>query len=596
MPIDLKWVRSNPCQVRQWQNQRHKSATTRDYDGCIDDIDLKDDRSIDLVDTVLRKDELSRKKQHNLQEHKRNLKRLQLRLRPKSTQPSGLKKFHGTGENEPTDTMEKKQQRDKKEDIHKAKALPQSQDRREDLIEEKKALEAKIRLAEAECKASLKDTYMTLCELSSPVTAMESYWDINDQDAIKIVTPPLLLPDPARPKSSLGMDLEQAWRQYTLLHFSSYLWVELSRGISVEELSSGASTPASYSITPDRALEIWGCCAHASSSNLMQSSNKPSLKANDENLKILPSWIGLLTESLPKKSIWGEKELPRYTAIWGRSKKKEYKEKKAAEQDSFSSISGPFSLELVALTAPSVVDAREIQNNLVEELFSYYSGLLKVTGDGQNEKKILTRVVIAPPELHNHEWSRIEIHIQLRSTLYSPSNCNDVEGENSDAERSTARSVQTLRLGWVSHWGDAATRACDMSFAGAGVVQASGKKKFKSTNNASTKEYVHLVEASVIDDSFSMWNKILYINSNHCSFKTGSLKGNETQLQMGVPPVLVPYLIRPTRNLSRFTLADLVLDKKKVKKKETVFGDYSAYGDTAICHNDQEERAIPLKS
>lgn len=65
MPIDLKWARSNPDQVREWQNQRRAFPTTKGGDGCADD------RSIDLVDDVLRKDDLSRKNLLNLQEHKK---------------------------------------------------------------------------------------------------------------------------------------------------------------------------------------------------------------------------------------------------------------------------------------------------------------------------------------------------------------------------------------------------------------------------------------------------------------------------------------------------------------------------------------------
>ena len=77
MPIDLKWVRSNPDQVREWQNQRRAYATTKGGDGCAGDIGLNGNMSIDLVDDVLQKDELSRKNLQKLQEHKRKLKQLQ---------------------------------------------------------------------------------------------------------------------------------------------------------------------------------------------------------------------------------------------------------------------------------------------------------------------------------------------------------------------------------------------------------------------------------------------------------------------------------------------------------------------------------------
>ena len=604
MPIDLKWVRSNPDQVREWQNQRRPFATTKGGDDCADVIDFNDDRSIDLVDDVLRKDELSRKKLQIIQEHKKKLKQLQLRLRPPR---SAVKKNHGRNEKKLTDDMEWKGRQDKDEVSNESETLLVSPAMREDLIQEKKKIERKIRLAESDWKASLKDTYMTLCKLASPVTAMKSCGDFNDLDVIKTATLPLLLPDSGCPKSSLWMDLEQAWRQYTLRHFSSYIWVELPRGILIEGLSMDASQrPLDThlpTITSDRALELWGSCASRSLSTPIEYCNESSSKPNDQAQKILPSWMLLLTDYLPNKSIWGEKELPRYTAIWGRngnhSLQKKYDETNAAEKDSasdlpgFSSISGDFSLDLVALTAPSLVDAREIQSNLVEELLNYYSSLLRIGGDEQIRKKILKRVVVPPQKLHNHECSRIEIHIQLRSL----SICSNTEGENSDFQRRAACNIQTLRLGWVSHWGDAATRTCDMSFAGAGVVQASGKKKYKSTNNTSTKEYVHLVEASVIDDSSSIWNKIFYVNSNHFGNNTEVSRCKADQMLVDIPTALLPYLIRPIPNPSQITLADLVLDvKKKRKEKEIVFGARTYTKDTSNGHNEQEATLISFES
>jgi len=163
--------------------------------------------------------------------------------------------------------------------------------------------------------------------------------------------------------------------------------------------------------------------------------------------------------------------------------------------------------------------------------------------------------------------------------------------------------INTLRLGWVSHWGDAATRACDMSFAGGGVVRAGGKNKYsnKSARNASTKEYVYLVEASVIDNSSSMWNKILYANSNAALFSTDDAdlsRRKEKQVSVDVPPVLEPYLIRPIpNNSSSILLGDLFLDEKsKKKKKETVFGVRRDTKDTSVRHNEQQEPAIPCNN
>jgi len=649
MPIDLKWVRSDPNQVREWQNLRRRSvfATPTGDDSCVDSISCNDDTSIDLVDAVLRKDELSRKNLQNLQDYKRSLKQLQLCLRPKTMPQPDVKKNFDSSEKNLANATEQHEDNDKPE------SLPPSSINRENLIKEKKAIETQIRLAESDWKASLKDTYNTLCKLASPVTVMKTKPNgdgndsglitttVHDSDAIKVVAPALLLPDSGCPRSSLGMDLEQAWRQYTLRRFAAYLWVELPRGVSVVEMSSDVSQPPSPSHFPsinlDRAHELWGCCASTLSPSTSRpsdacpicevSSSTASPSKADHPVVMLPSWIRLLTESLPNKSIWGEKELPRYTAIWSRSENhrplqqgsnnilwlgrpKECNEDKVGKQDSFGvlpslpSITGPFSLELVAVAAPSVVDAREIQNNLVEELLNYYGGLLMVRGGEQSRKKLLKRVVVAAPDLHNHEWSRIEIHFQLHSSSCSSSNRNAEEERDGDTESRTNSDIHTLRLGWVSHWGDAATRACDMTFAGGGIVRAGGKKRYnKSSRNASTKEYVHLVEASVIDSSSSTWNKILYansnamVNSNRSTDDADFSRRKEKQFLVNVPLVLEPYLIRPISNSSSIPLEDLFFDEKsKRKEKDTVFGVLGNTKDPYTGHNEQQEPVMPCSS
>jgi len=614
MPIDLKWVRSDPDQVRQWQKLRRRGASAKGDDksvGC-DDV-----ASIDLVDAVLRKDELSRKNLQNLQELKKSLKQLQVRLRPRTKRQPVVKK--NDADSDEKKPIQKEDRQDYQEGDPNSETLPSSSSNREDLLKEKKAMETKIKLAEADWKASLDDTYKMLCKLASPVTIMKSGGDgvdcnditstDHDLGATTVVAPPPLLPESGYSVSSLGMDLEQAWRQYTLRHFAAYLWVEVPGGVPVTGISSDASRPPWLSnlssIDIDRAHELWGPICGVSS-------NTTSSNTNNQPVAMLPSWIHLLTEFLPNKSIWGEKELPSYSALWSRNEKdttlqqgsdhvlrlgrpKECNEFQTREQDSSgsltgsNSVNGPFSLELVALSAPSAVDAREIQNDLVDQLLNYYAGLLVVGGDETSRKKLLKRVVVPAANLHNHEWSRIEVHFQLTS---------DADDErNSDAETRTDSNINTLRLGWVSHWGDAATRACDMAFAGGGVVRAGGKKKSnKSARNTATKEYVHLVEASVVDNSSSTWNKILYANSNAIANSNNStddgqlLRRKEKQILVGVPPALVPYLIRPIPNSSTIPLEDLFLDEKsKRKKKETVFGPRDSTRNSSVDYNQKQD-------
>lgn len=630
MPIDLKWVRSDPDQVRQWQKLRRRGASTtaKGDDNCVGCDNVA---SIDLVDAVLRKDELSRKNLQNLQELKKSLKQLQMRLRPSAKrQPVVKKNDVSSDEKKP---IQKEDRQDNQGGNQKSEPLSQSSSNREYLLKEKKAMETKIKSAEADWKASLDDTYKTLCKLVSPVTIMEANGDgvdcnditgtDHDLGATTLVVPPPLLPESGYSVSSLGMDLEQAWRQYTLRHFAAYLWVEVPGGVPVTGISSGASRSPWLSnfssIDIDRAHELWGPICGVSS-------DTSSSNANNQPVVMLPSWVSLLTESLPNKSIWGEKELPSYSALWSRNENKktlqqgsdhvlrlgrpkECNEFQTREQYSSGSlpgsdsISGPFSLELVALSAPSAVDAREIQNDLVNELLNYYSGLVVVGGDERSRKKLLKRVVVPAANLHNHEWSRVEIHFQLGSSSFSESDSEKEDERNSDAQSRTDSNINTLRLGWVSHWGDAATRACDMAFAGGGVVRAGGKKKSnKSARNAATKEYVHLVEASVIDNSPSTWNKILYANSNAIvnsdNFTDDGhlLRRKEKQTLVGVPPALVPYLIRPIPNSSTIPLEDLFLDQKSKRKKETVFGPRDSTRYSSVDHNQQQDPDVSRNS
>ena len=589
MPIDLKWVRSDPDQVREWQNLRKRRAPKCDDGSVRGAINEFSDNDVvattDLIDDVLHKDELSRKNLQTLQEHKKSLKQFQVRLRPKKTTRN-----HNTSGSEAKGTNN---------DAIKEQNLDNKKDNRESLLIEKKAMETKIRLAEVDWKASLEDTHKTLCKLASPVTTStrmkqngngdDNVYNYLDANQVHVMPIPFSLPFSGARRSSLGMDLEQAWRQYTLRHFAAYLWVEMPRGMPVVEeiLSDNPSNLSDFSsINLDRAHELWGCflpCDNTSPNSRSSSSN-----ANHQSVAILPSWIRLLTEYLPNKSIWGEKELPRYTAIlssrseqrsdndalWlGGPKQYNHQAETTREQDSSGVLASGSSLELAAVMAPSVVDAREIQNKFVQEVLTYYDGVLM-----PNQKNLLKCIVVPAPDLHNHERSRIEIHLLI-----------DLPSSDCSTHQGGSKKLNTLRLGWVSHWGDAATRACDMAFAGGGVVQAGGKKKYgKSSRNAS-KEYIHLVEASVIDDFSLTWKKILYANSNIDAASTDG-----TDLAVNMPPVLAPYLVRPISDSLSVPMKDLFVDEKdKKKKKESFFG---VLGDRNDYSLNQKAHREPLNS
>ena len=66
------------------------------------------------------------------------------------------------------------------------------------------------------------------------------------------------------------------------------------------------------------------------------------------------------------EAIWGDKELPTDTAVWGSNNIASSTHTVEHQQ-----VPRLFSLDLVSLVASSLVDAREIQKNLVEELLNY---------------------------------------------------------------------------------------------------------------------------------------------------------------------------------------------------------------------------------
>jgi hypothetical protein len=611
MPIDLKWVRQDPHQVREWQTQRRRRF-----------FDENSGDSVDLVDVVVQKDELCRSKLQTLEEYKRCLNQLQQKLKPIRCNNTKNKKEKKNAPNKPDD---------------QSSLSPLSWSNRQDLIEEKTLLEEKIKGANILWKNSFKDTQEALYKLASPlggvtvtVTATEDVTDNIVEDVYtEIVMPSFLssssLRQSANMRSRLGMDLEQAWKQYTLRYFVSYLWVELPQGVPVirRRQQQQAAEDASFSIDPDRAHALWGCCDNKNDlknnnncpicnvAATVSSSSSSSSTDDCQPIVMLPTWIRLLSESLPNKSIWGDKELPKYTALWSSSNYVATSTPMTKQQQSSnnknicwlgggsenyesggddknscceippSSSSESFSLELVAITASSVVDAREIQNNLVEEISNYYESLLmmnddQLSGCQHKNKLLLRRRVVPAPDLNCHEWSRVEIHLQIIESKKSASSSTT---HNNNENENNSTSIETLCLGSVSNWGDATSRACDMAFAGGGVATQVGGKNSKSSKST-TKEYVHVVQASIVDSS--TWNKILFANR--------STDLSRQKIIVKIPNSILPYLICPlpkerknnvdgdcqsnhTEEDVLVPLEELVVDmNSKKKKKQTVFG------------------------
>ena len=66
-----------------------------------------------------------------------------------------------------------------------------------------------------------------------------------------------------------------------------------------------------------------------------------------------------------------------------------------------------------------------------------------------------------------------------------------------------------FRLGWISNYGDAASRACQLQYAGGGSGAGVGVKKKESTKTSlmasAIKEYVHVVHATLCHEETLQW-------------------------------------------------------------------------------------------
>lgn len=412
---------------------------------CDDD----DTSTLDLVDLVVQKDQESRNHLRTLQDFKRRLNVLQQSLRPSQKE---------------TKCAIVDNANDDEEDQFRAA-----------LLEERAQIQQKIQMINAKWKASCRDTQEALWKLASPVDVVgceqngrQEIPDPLEGSGFSVIVPPSHL---GSEDTQTAVDLHRAFSHYALQFFGAYPLLHMSRETSLACVSA------------DRAHALWGCRW-----NLKDSIDSCSI-CNAEKAGTaakLPPWVRLLTDFVPPKSIWGDKRLPVYSALWN------------SLDDDESSPTLPFTLDLVALTASSVVDARQVQSNMVEELKEFYGSLLvgeeEKEVDGVVEQRVsIMRRRVAPSELDCHEWSRIEVCAMVGGT----------PGHDG--------STTLFRLGTVSHWGDAAARACDMAFAGGGNARSKGKKKQNAFNYV--KEYVQVVQASVVKTD--TWNKILYLVNRH---------------------------------------------------------------------------------
>ena len=587
MPIDIKWVRNHPEIVKEWQRVRGRQSSGRgpneklkghdrdqnpeDHDRINEFSEDYSDNHDDLVDLCILYDNISRRDLQKLEDMKRQLNNIHRQLRPK-TASSSLSSSPSPSAG-----------------CHPIPSMPPADITKERLLQERKELQDEIVIQQKRYQESCRKTSQALWGLASPVD-LEVGDDDDDDDnnnndgdgdlssldlELKFVESNLYrsrekthIATLSRQHHGQPLDtLEHAFIEYTSQFFMSYNQISVPYGsILVDDdhvvessilvdkrterkQSSSKSPPkpssshcydTSPTISHDNACALWGYF------NEDLRFRGDTAVPNDTALKRLPTWVRLVTDynnsssssnnkrskntknniNTKKKSIWGDIQLPAYAAIWGDNYK---------------------SFDIVVLTASSLVDARIIRNRLVQDLKKFLESLLildtiinagndcgvddniKCTPNDEvkSEKKGLQKQMkffvrrVPPDELECHEWSRVEMWVESDE---------DTRNDKLDADL-------RFRVGSVSHWGDAISRARELVFASGG--RPSGKSKQINEYQYGSREYVHIVQAAVVDDQ--TWKKvvcccpILSMSSvNNDSTKTTSID----QKHQTLPPTI----------------------------------------------------------
>jgi hypothetical protein len=528
MPVDLKCVRQNPSVVEEWQRLRGRSP--------------------EVVQDVLRQDEIARSRLQSIQQTKRSLAAVKQRLRPSKNSAGDVSALSSA-----TETFS-----------------------REELLEEKKRLEELIASEEKLWKDAVQLTETLLWKVASQVdlSAFQGQ-QCEGGVALQPVEKPMLTVGDGDVLSQIGMELQHALKSYALRFFAEYPSMQLPRGLSVERVDTKDPTRnVAGVIDVDLAHSIWGCTGQSYGNSRGETEQVPLIckacpicqvetaeKTPTYPTRVkLPTWVRLLTEFVPPKSIWGDKQLPVFSAVWS-SNDDIYD--RISENDSTiclgdgaerlpgasPPLQSSFSLDLVALTASSMVDARHIQNEMANQITSFYETLIVNCTSSTTNERCARKLHTAPTDLSLHELSRMDVVIDVPST--------------SDGQ------TRTICLGRISCWGDAASRTCNMSFAGGGV-RVTGKNKGGGQN---IKDYVYVVQACVVDPC--TWGKISSMNAKDPTIET-SLKS-----LLAIPPILLPYLTHHENVLMKdvngnafVSWGDLFMNScnKAKKKGGTIFG------------------------
>jgi hypothetical protein len=433
MPIDIKWIRNHAQQVQTWQQQRGRL----------------NEEAQQLVTRTVQLDQDCRQRLHHIRVLRESINKLSKQLR--SVVIVVVTTTH--------EEDEQQQQQRRVELVQQRQDLQISVTREETLYQEQQATLHKLlwRLA-SPIDNVITDTYPPLDNSNINNNNVNHHHRIHPSSSNnekKEDDEEMIVLDLSQ---NTGWRLAQAIMAVSINDFGSKYGQIHSLSSCKELFKSSTTTTTTTNTLSLQELDLfhamWGCTSTTSGpSSCFLCTCPPATQQQEQKqhqaalppplLESVPLWIPFMATAIPKKSIFGAKQLPQYTLL----------------QDI-----GELDLQIVAITAGTTWDARQVQQQLAHELMTLYEQFLVVDYDddkNSSSNRPTERIQLwacSPSQLALHEQSRIVLTLRGGGT--------------------------TMILGWVSNYGDAAARACEWYFQGGG--------------RHDTKDYVHVIHASIV--------------------------------------------------------------------------------------------------
>jgi hypothetical protein len=441
MPIDIKWVRNHAAQVQEWQRQRqrqeHRRRSNDNDDTTTTTTNTTRGGELERVTRVAQLDDDCRHQLHRIREIRERINILSKQLRGSSSQ---------------VEEVEEQQHEQRASLLQERSDLQVSLTRHEDTYRHQQTVLTKLLWSLAspidEAMVDLYPLYQTQSLPQHGNEQLHRNHHRHHHNDRSIQQPP---------QQHYDMDLTRnmGWRFAQAVTCASLNYLGSKCGhlhpCPPVDTATASSSQQQQQQQHDLFQAMWGGMSTSTTNDLDDPTPAASSSAEPTGVGMdVPSWIPFLATAMPKKSIFGAKQLPQYTLLQGTPSTG-----RAARSTSNDGMGGD--LQLLALTAGTTWDARQVQQQVAHELQSLYESFLvgvdsSTTTAGMHQGIQLQRLPIS--DLARHEHSRIVVTFQGHV------------------------------LGWVSNFGDAAARACELIFKGGG--------------RHDTKEHVYVVHASIV--------------------------------------------------------------------------------------------------